>query len=302
LTRRDGTDLVLIAALWGGSFLFIRIAAAEFGPFALMAVRSGVAAACLLPWLLWRGLAGPVVANAGHLLVVGLLGSALPFVLFAYAMLTLTAGQGSIVNAAAPLWGAVVGYLWLREQPTPTQIVGLAIGFAGVVALAWGKAGMHGGGGLAAFAAALLATASYGVASNYTRRHLAHVASLANAGGSLIGATLLLAVPGILYWPQHPPSTAAWLAAIALGVACTGVAYVLFFRLLASVGAARAMTVIFLVPLFGVLWGSLFLGERVDGWMIGAGLTILGGTALAAGIVRPGFRPRAAPAATRETR
>jgi drug/metabolite transporter (DMT)-like permease len=299
LTRRDTTDLLLLAALWGGSFLFIRIAATEFGPFALMAVRAGIAAACLLPVLLWRGLARPVLANAGHLLVIGLLGSALPFVLFAYAMLTLTAGQGSIVNAAAPLWGALIGYLWLRDRPTAAQVLGLAIGFAGVVALMWGKAALHGPGAVTAFAAALLATASYGLAGNYTRRHLAQVDSLANAGGSLLGATLLLAVPGIVYWPPVPPSLGAWSAALGLGVACTGVAYVLFFRLLARVGAARAMTVIFLVPLFGVLWGSVFLGERIDAWVVGAGLTILCGTALAAGVVRPRVRPPAAPAGTR---
>jgi drug/metabolite transporter (DMT)-like permease len=302
LTRRDIGDLLLIAALWGGSFLFMRIASPEFGPFALMAIRAGIGAACLLPWLMVRGLLRPVIENAHHMLVLGLLGSALPFVLFAYAMLTLTAGQGAIINAVAPLWGAIIAYLWMRERPTGLQVIGLLVGFGGVVALVWGKAAMQGSGALTAAAAGLVATLSYGVSSNYTRRYLAHVDSLANAGGSLVAATLLLVVPGVLFWPQAQPSTSAWLAAAVLGVACTGLAYVLFFRLIAKVGAPRTMTTIFLVPLFGVLWGSLFLGERIDAWVAAAGLTILLGTALAAGIVRMRVRRPAAPLGTRGTR
>lgn len=302
MSRRDVADLLLIAALWGGSFLFMKIAAPEFGPFPLMGLRAGIALACLLPWLVWRGLLRPIVANSHHMLIVGLLGSALPFVLFAYSMLTLTAGQGSIINAAAPLWGALIAYLWLNERPTGMQVLGLAIGFGGVVALVWGKAALQGGGTLAASAAALVATASYGVSGNYTRRYLGRVDSLANAGGSLIAATLLLAVPGLLFWPSVPPSGAAWLAVTALGVGCTGLAYVLFFRLISKIGAARTMTVVFMVPLFGVLWGSLFLGERIDGWIAGTGLTILAGTSLAAGIARPRIRRPEAPVATRETR
>jgi drug/metabolite transporter (DMT)-like permease len=287
LTRRDLVDLVLLAALWGGSFLFMRVSVPEFGPWPLMSVRAGVALACLLPWLLWGGHLRAIAANARHMAVIGVLGTALPFVLFAWAMLVLTAGQGAIANAASPLWGALVAYLWLRERPTGWQVVGLAIGFAGVMLLVWAKASGMVGGSAVAFGAALLAAASYGVAGNYTRRYLSHVAAMANAGGSLVVATAVLAVPGLLLWPAQSPSWPAWLAVIALGVACTGFAYVVFFRLIAKVGAPRAMTVVFMVPLFGVLWGSLFLGERLDVWVAASGLTILAGTSLAAGIVKP---------------
>jgi drug/metabolite transporter (DMT)-like permease len=292
LTRRDVVDLVLLAALWGGSFLFIRIAVPEFGPWPLMSIRAAVALACLLPWLLWGGHLRAILANARHMAVIGVLGTALPFVLFAWAMLVLTAGQGAIANAASPLWGALIAYLWLRERPTGWQVVGLAIGFAGVMLLVWAKASGMVGGSAIAFGAALLAAASYGVAGNYTRRFLSRVDSMANAGGSLVFATAVLAVPGILLWPGRMPSLAAWLSVLALGVACTGFAYVVFFRLIAKVGAPRAMSVVFMVPLFGVLWGSLFLGERLDAWVAASGLTILGGTALAAGILRPGARRR----------
>jgi drug/metabolite transporter (DMT)-like permease len=302
LSRRDILDLLMLAALWGGSFLFMRVSAPEFGPVPLMALRAVVAVACLLPWLAWRGHLRAIVDNARHMAVIGFLGSAFPFVLYGYAMLVLTAGQGAIANAATPLWGALVAYLWLRERPTPWQIVGLAIGFAGVALLVWFKSTASGTGSLVAFCAALLAAASYGVAGNYTRRYLSRVDSMANAGGSLIATTLLLVIPGILLWPQQAPSAAAWASVLALGIACTGFAYVVFFRLIAKVGAPKAMTVVFLVPLFGVLWGSLFLGERLDAWVAASGLVVLAGTALAAGVVRPRVRRPAATPGTPGTR
>ena len=295
MSRRDAFDLLLLAALWGGSFLFMRVAAPEFGAVPLMAVRAAVAVACLLPWLIWRGHLRTIASHARHMTVIGFLGSAFPFVLYGYAMLVLTAGQGAIANAATPLWGAVIAYLWLRERPTPWQVLGLAIGFAGVALLVWFKSTAAGIGSVLAFCAALLAAASYGVSGNYTRRYLSRVDSMANAGGSLIATTALLAIPGVLLWPQHSPSLAAWASALALAIACTGFAYVVFFRLIAKVGAPRAMTVVFLVPLFGVLWGSLFLGERLDVWVAVSGLTILAGTALAAGVVRPRAPPAIKP-------
>jgi drug/metabolite transporter (DMT)-like permease len=291
LSRRDVVDLLMLAALWGGSFLFMRVAAPEFGAVPLMALRAVVAVACLLPWLVWQGHLPAIARHARHMTVIGLLGSALPFVLFGYAMLVLTAGQGAIANAATPLWGALIAYLWLGERPTRWQSAGLAVGFAGVALLVWFKSTASSAGSVLAFLAALTAAASYGVSGNYTRRYLSRVDSMANAGGSLIATTLLLAIPGILLWPAQAPSAAAWASALALGVACTGFAYAVFFRLIARVGAPKAMTVVFLVPLFGVLWGSLFLGERLDVWVAVSGLTILAGTALGAGVLRPGRPP-----------
>ena len=290
---RDLSDLLLLAALWGASFLFMRIAAPQFGPLPLMAVRCAIGALVLLPLLAWRGGAGVLQRRPVAFLVVGTLNSALPFVLFGFATLSLTAGFASLLNATVPLWAALVAYLWLAERPSRRQLGGLAVGFAGVALLVGGRTSIAPGGDVPAIAAALVATLSYGIAAGFARRRMSGIPSLALAAGSQLGAVAVLAVPGALAWPARTPDGAAWAAAIALGGACTGLAYILYFRLLNRAGGTSATSVTFLIPVFGVLWGALFLGEWPTGTMVAGGAVILVGTALAAG-VRPPFGRRAA--------
>ncbi len=285
---QDLGELVLLAALWGGSFLFMRIGAPEFGAVALVAVRVALAAAALLPLLALRGQFGALRAHWRPITVVGLLNSALPFLLFTYAALSITAGLSSVFNATAPLWGALIAWGWLKEKPGASRSLGLAIGFAGVSWLAWDKASFRAGAentGLAVLAC-LAATLCYGIGANYTKRRLQGVPPLAVATGSQVAAAIALAVPAVLWWPASPPSATSWIGVAVLGVLCTGVAYLLYFRLIAHVGPAKAISVTFLIPLFGVLWGALFLAERVTPVMIGAGLVILAGTALATGLAK----------------
>lgn len=286
---QDAAELVLLAALWGGSFLFMRIGAPEFGAVALVAVRVALAAAALLPLLALRGLGPDLRRHWRPIAVVGLVNSALPFVLYTYAALSITAGLSAVFNATAPLWGALVAWWWLGDRPTASRALGLAVGFAGVAWLAWDKASFKPGAGDTGLAvvACLAATLCYGIGANYTKRRLSGVSPLAVAAGSQAAAALALAVPAALWWPAAAPSAAAWGAAAVLGVLCTGLAYLLYFRLIAHVGPARAIAVTYLIPLFGVLWGALFLGERVTPVMVLAGLVILAGTALATGAARP---------------
>lgn len=282
---RDLTDFLLLAALWGASFLFMRMAAPAFGPFALVEVRVAIAAAFLLPLLAWRGGLASLRARAPTLALVGVLNSAIPFVLFTYSTLTITAGFASILNATVPMWAALVAWLWVRERIRAAQWLGLAIGLAGVVLLVWGRIDLRPGGSqwstTLAIAAALLASLSYGVAANYTKRRLAGVNTLAVATGGQIAAALALAPFALATWPAAPIGARDWAAAIALGVACTGLAYILYFRLIDRVGAMRAASVTFLIPLFGVVWGAVFLSEAITLQMAAGGAVILIGTALA---------------------
>jgi drug/metabolite transporter (DMT)-like permease len=285
MRARDGIELVVLAALWGASFLFMRIAAPELGPVALIWLRVGIAAAFLVPVAALRArraLRGRLVPIA----VVGAINSAVPFCLLAYATLSVTAGLASILNATSPLWGALVAHYWLGDRLTRSRALGLAVGLAGVVVLVWGRASFRPGGAGLAVAAALAATLSYGVAASYTKRKLTGVNPLAVAAGSQLAAALLLAPAALALWPAHPVSPRAWGAVVGLGVACTALAYVLYFRLIASVGPARAIAVTFLIPPFALAWGGLFLGEPLTARTAVAACVILAGTALATGLVK----------------
>lgn len=284
---RDLVELLVLAALWGASFLFMRVAAPELGPVPLMALRVGIAAALLAPLLALRGGAGALRGRVLHVVVLGAINSALPFSLLAYATLSVTAGLASILNATSPLWGGLVAHVWLRDRLDRSRALGLAVGFGGVVFLVWGRASFQSGGIGLAVVAALAATASYGVAASYAKRFLRGVDPLAVAAGSQVAATLVLLPGAIAFWPETPPSAVAWGSVVALGVACTAVAYVLYFRLIASVGPARAIAVTFLIPIFAVAWGALLLGEAVTPRVVAGAAIVLVGTALATGLLRP---------------
>ncbi len=290
MTRRDLADLLLLGAIWGASFLFMRLGAAEFGPVALAFVRVAGAAALLVPLMLWRQQGGAWRTHGRAIAGIGIINSALPFLLYAVAALALTTALLSVFNATVPIWGALIAWLWLKDRLSASRWLGLAIGVAGVVGLGWGKAdfraGEHGVSAALGVAACLGATALYGLGANVSRRWLQGVPPLAVAAGSQAAATLVLVVPAALWWPAANPGGKAWAAAIALSVLCTGLAYILFFRLIARTGAATATSVTFLIPAFALLWGFLALGEMPTGTMLAGCAVILLGTALATGLLR----------------
>ncbi|WP_235580434.1 DMT family transporter [Rhizobacter sp. Root404] len=279
--------MVALAALWGGSFLFVRMGAGEFGPVALAALRVTGAALVLMPLLAARHQLGALRWHWRPILVVGITNSALPFLLFAYAALSITAGLAAIFNAASPLFGALIAWAWLKDRLTTARVVGLAIGFAGVLGLAWDSAGFKTGGSGWAAPACIAAALFYGLSASVTKRHLSGVPPLAVAAGSQLAAALVMAVPAALWWPVATPSPQAWMTTAMLAVLCTGVAYLLYFRLIAHVGPANAIAVTFLIPAFAVLWGWIFLGEALTLAMLLGCAVILVGTALATGLLKP---------------
>ena len=281
-------ELIALGALWGGSFLFMRIAAPEFGPIALIALRVTLAALLMLPLLLHASARLAWRANWWPIAVVGIFNSALPFCLFAYATLALPAGFTAVLNASAALWGALLGWSFLGQKVQARTALGLALGLGGVVVMVWNKLATDVGTNAPALAiaAAVLATALYALCAHYTRRRLAGVSPLVVAAGSQVWAALVLLLPGWWLWPALPPSPTAWAAAIALGVFSTAVAYVLYFRLIANIGASRAMTVTLLVPLFGVVLGAVVLGEGMSFTSAIGAAAVLAGTGLALGLRR----------------
>jgi drug/metabolite transporter (DMT)-like permease len=286
MTVRDRLELVMLGIIWGGSFLFMRIAAPEFGAFALVEVRVSIAALFLMIIILLRGRAGDMLQLAAPLTILGIVSSAVPFALFAWAAMTITAGTAAVTNATAPLFGALVGFLWLGDRLRRAQVAGLAIGFAGILILLWDRIAISVDGAPLAIVACLAAALCYGIAVNFTKQRLTGVSALVSSTGSQVVSAILLLPLAIIYWPAESPSSISWLSALALGIVCTGIAYLIYFRLIARIGPAKAITVTYLAPVFGMIWGEVFLHEPVTAGMLAACAVIVLGIALATGNYR----------------
>jgi drug/metabolite transporter (DMT)-like permease len=274
--------LVLLGAIWGSSFLFMRIAVPYFGPPTLIGIRLGLAALLLaavaaatarpLPWRTqWR-----------HYVAIGTVNSAAPFLLFAYAATTLPASVLSLFNSLAPICGAIIAAIWLKTPIAKRTAAGLACGVLGVIVLTSEHlmaARLSGEGsrlGLS-FTAALGAPILYGIAATYIKRYAVQSDPFGNAHGSMWAATLIAFPFAVGAAPAAMPTPTASAAAAVLGLLCTGAAYILQFRLIADLGPTRALTVAFLIPVFGVLWGALFLGEPITAMLVLGGALIVAG-------------------------
>ncbi len=286
MTIASAFRLIVLSAIWGSSFLFMRIAVPALGPAMLICFRIGLAALFLATIAMYLRKPLALREHWRHYLILGLFNSALPFWLFAYAAKLAPASLMSILNATAPIWGAVIGGLIGQTRLSAKMLAGLSLGVIGVALLAGLESmSLPAGGGLA-IAAALAAAFCYGVATTYAKsgRSAKNIEPFANAHGSMWGAMLfMLATLPFSPMPTALPNITVIGAVVALGVVCSGIAYLLYFRLIADIGATPALTVTFLIPVFGVLWGALFLGEQVGWHTLLGSLIVLSGTALVTG-------------------
>lgn len=274
---RTPLELTLLGAIWGCSFLFMRVAVPSFGPYALVEVRLVLGALVLLPFL-WKARALFPARRWLWLAPIGLINSALPFVLFAYAAERAPAAIGAICNAMTVLFAALIAFLFFGEKIGMRRAVALLVGFAGVVVLATAKvSGLSIG---AAVIAGATASLLYGLGVNLVKRHMTGLPSAAAAAATLGCASLWMLPMAITHWPQAAVPFNAWACAVALGVLCTGLAFLMFYRLIGRIGPARASTVTYLIPLFGAAFAWLFLGEPVTLAMLIAGALILGSVAV----------------------
>ena len=271
----------------------MRISTVEFGPLPTAAVRVAIAALFLLPLVWLRGLLPKLRQHWRRTFFLGLLNSGVPFACFSFALLSISTGLSAILNATVPMFGALAAWLWLKDKPNASRVIGLLVGFAGVALLAWkttgGVAFKPDASGVApgwAVLACLLACICYGISASYTKRYLSGQTPLVTAAGSQIGATLGLALPAALLWPARMPGASAWLALLAVGVVCTALAYILFFRLIEHAGPQRALAVTFVVPVFALLYGVMFLAEALTSWMLVCAFVIVCGTALSTGLLK----------------
>ncbi len=286
MTPRNILELLLLAAIWGASFIFMRIGSPEFGPILFMALRTLTASVFLLPLVFITKKQAAFKGYKAKIFVVGIFNTAIPFVLFGYATLTLSGGLTSVLNATTPMFGAIVAYIWFRDKLTVIASFGLLIGFVGVYLLVLDKVTLGQQNILLPTLAALLASLCYGLSASYTKRYLTGISSTVLASGSQVSATLVLLPISFFFIPTQWPSDAAIMSVLLLGVLCTGVAYIIFFHLIANLGPSKAISVTYLIPAFGLFWGSLFLDEVITaGMIIGCGF-ILTGVALATGLLK----------------
>lgn len=270
-------ELALLGAIWGASFLFMRIAASDFGPLALVEIRLTLGALILLPFL-WRERRRFNLKLGWRLAGIGAINAAIPFSLFAWGAERAPAGIGAICNAMTVLFTALVAFIFYAERISARQTAGLLAGFMGVVILSSGKT--NGSGVWPAALAGTSAALFYGVGVNLIRRYLSGIPVSAVAAATLLGASALLAPFAIATWPRHPIQTESWVSATLLGLLCTGIAFVLYYRLINRIGAPRAAMVTYLIPLFAALWAWLALGEPVTPTMLLSAVLILSGVAL----------------------
>ncbi|MDA8968912.1 DMT family transporter [Akkermansiaceae bacterium] len=284
--------LLLLAALWGASFLFMRIAAPEFGPLPLVAFRMGLAGLALSFVFFQKEARESAKQHWWELLVSGVVGSSLAFILLSYATLTLSAGFTSLMNSSVPIFSAIIAAIWLKERLRLPQIIGLGFGVIGVGILVWGKLDFTSDGQGWPIAACIVACGCYGFGASWMKSKLSQVRPFVGSAGSLLGAALVLIPFALMQLPETSPSLRSWGSAVALALLCTALAFVFFFKLIQRSSATVATSVTFLIPFFAIFWGWLFLDEIVTTQMLlGLGVTLIG-TSLITGVLgRPAQTP-----------
>ena len=287
---QDLARLVALAAVWGASYLFMRYAVPSFGPVPLIALRVLVAGLALLAFIKMTGGSVGWRKHWRAFLFVGVIGLAVPFVLIAKAVMTIDASTAAILNALAPLFASIVAAMWIRDPITPAKMTGIALCLVGTAVLVgWTPVPMTRAELLAA-SLSVAATALYGYTIVFTKVYLKDASPIGASAGTLLVAAIALAPLVPFNHVEATITPMAWAAALGLAIVSTTVAFILYYRLIADVGPVKAITVTLLVPVFGMLWGVIFLGEPLTAGRVAGCAIILAGCSLILGLVRmPGI-------------
>jgi drug/metabolite transporter (DMT)-like permease len=287
MTRPQLLMLCALAAIWGASFMFIRLALPYFGPVPLSGVRSLIGALALSPFLFGRIPLGYLRSHGWHLLAIGAISTAIPFLCLTFSTRDTSAGFASILNALTPIFSALIGLGWLGERLSPAALFGILLGFCGVGVMVLDRDTINSSVALLPVLAGLVATFCYGLTGFYIRRFLQGIPSPVLSAYCQFAAGLLMLPLLVPLWPATPVPPAGWLLAAALGILCTGIAFIIYLHLLSRVGVARTVVVTYLVPVFALLWGALFLGEVATTKMLAGAALILTGITLTTRSPRP---------------
>jgi drug/metabolite transporter (DMT)-like permease len=276
----DYARLALLAALWGGAFVFLRVVAPVLGPAWTAEFRVLLGGLALLAWFRLTGFDAELRRHARFYLLIGTVNIAVPFALYSYAAMHAPASLLSIVNATAPIFGLAWSALFRDERVTLRKATGLVLGIAGVALIVRPPAGEPAAQLGWALAAALGACCAYGITGVLMKRFASGASPRGMAAGNQLAAALVLLPLLPILPPLAAPTPLVLANLVALALLASGVAFLLYFRLIADIGATRALTVTYLIPLFGVLWGWLFLGETLPAAVLAGGALIVAGTVL----------------------
>ena len=283
VTLRDYIELLILSAIWGSSFLFLRIASPEFGPIFLIEMRVASGLIVLLPICLLLGKFQELKENWKMIFILSLSNMTIPFCLFAYSALNMGAGILSIINATVPFFTAIIAFLVYQQRMTRYGLIGLMVGFMGVAVLVFDPSESSGVTNDLAIPSALFACVLYGVALNIVSHKLQGVSGISITTGALFFSTIVLIPFAVIERPEVMPQGSVWFSVLALGVVCTGFGYILFYRLIARIGSQQAIMTTYLIPIFSILWGNLFLAESITLFMIFGGMLVLMGVGMTTG-------------------
>jgi len=289
----DIARLVTLAAIWGASYLFMRLAVPHLGSIAMAEGRTLVAASLLFAF---ATVASQPVAFRRfwkHYVFIGAIAVAIPFALIGYALHDIDASTAAILNATSPLFSALIASVWIHERLTAPKLLGIALCITGIAVLVGWTPRPMSPAELLACAMSITASVLYGYSSVYSKVNLKDAPPIGVAAGTSAFAALLAAPFAPWQLVAEPVPAIAWLSVLGLGVLCTGVALILYYRLIADIGPVRAMTVTLLVPVFGVFWGVALLGEQLTPGRILGGAIILIGCGLILGLLRLPFKTAA---------
>ena len=256
--------------------MFLKLGAAVFGAGILIEIRVFSAAILLTLIAWWMKRKMDLTEHKTHYVIIGFFNLALPFTLFAYAAQFLDVSLMAVLNSSAPIFGALFSLIWLKTKLTPSIFLGLLLGVIGVVVLSWEDLMVQDNIDWLPLLASIAGAACYAIASVYTKKTSKTLSPFDNARGTLWAASLLMLPAALLVPIQHPPMAIDWVWALALGVLSTGLAFMIYFKIIEEEGPIKALSVTFIIPVFGVLWGYGFLDETI-GWnlLIGGGLILL---------------------------
>jgi len=280
VSLRDISELIFLSAIWGSSFLFLRLTSPVFGPIFLIEMRVLSGLAVLLPLVLFLGKLAEFQKHWKMIATVSLMNMAIPFCFFAFSAVYIGAGLLSIINATVPIFSACVAYIVYKERLSRSSLLGLLIGFLGVVVLMFNPGENFESSGWLAILSALLACLLYGTAINLTVNNLQGVSGLTITAGGLFVSSLVLLPFAFWARPEVLPVGNIWWSVFALGIVCTGFGFVMFYRLIDRIGAGRAIMTTYLIPVFSILWGNIFLGESVTLIMVAGCILVLLGVGL----------------------